>query len=118
MTPTKRDSPTTTRWTPHRSAIAAYIRARRYLLKDQREAKTIAQIARELRTYPSTVRYWLRRDHAETFLRYWPSINDLLLVSQAEKEADMRRRKAAVGLLAELAEAVREHDLRTALSMP
>jgi hypothetical protein len=61
----------------YRTAIAAYVAAGRYLREGCDGAKTVAQIAAEIGTDPNTVRRWLRRDHQQLWMQYWPSVNEL-----------------------------------------
>lgn len=67
----------------HRAALDAYLRAGDHLL-DERRAKPIRQIAAETGMDPVSVRRWLKRDHCEEHLRWWP--NAELLMAEAERE--------------------------------
>jgi hypothetical protein len=61
----------------YRTAIAAYVAAGRHLSEDRDGAKTVKQMARDIGTDPNTVRRWLRRDHRQLWMEYWPTINEL-----------------------------------------
>ena len=73
----------------NRSNIAAYISSKRHLTDNGGQAKTLKQVAHELGTAPTTVRRWLRRDHWETWLDWWPNVPDLL--EDTRRSATSRR---------------------------
>jgi hypothetical protein len=69
----------------YRTAVAAYVAAGRHLRDGGEGAKPVKQMAEEIGTDPNTVRRWLRRDHRQLWMEYWPSINELWAVVQRDK---------------------------------
>jgi hypothetical protein len=68
----------------HREALATYVKAGRHLTTPDR-AKTIKAIAAELGISRSTARHWLRRDHNDEWMEYWPTVEDLFAESERER---------------------------------
>lgn len=82
MTSDKKHSPQPPKG-QHKVTIDAYIRAGRHVI-DERHAKTIRQIAEETGMATTTARYWLKRDHREEHLRWWPNVE--MLIGEAAEE--------------------------------
>lgn len=70
----------------HRETIAAYIKDGRHVIAPGR-GKRIAVVAQELGMDPSTARRWLRADHYDEWMQYWPTVEDLFAESAREREA-------------------------------
>ena len=62
--------------TSHRETLGAYIRDGRHIITETR-AKPIRQIAAETGMSVDTVRYWLKADHYDEWLHYWPTAEAL-----------------------------------------
>lgn len=73
--------------TAHRSAIADYVKAERHVLSPGR-AKKVKVIAAELGMSDETARRWLRRDHYDEWMEYWPTVEDLFAESARERAAN------------------------------
>jgi predicted transcriptional regulator len=88
--------------TRHRTAITAYVAGERHLKEGGETAKTLSQIAEEIGTTTTTVRRWLRRDHRQLWMQYWPSANELWEEAQREKgrkRTDDRRDRVLLAAL-------------------
>ena len=72
--------------TSYRSKVTAYIASQRHLKDNGRGAKTLRQMAKELGTTPSTVRRWVRRDHWDTWMDYWPSADEIWIELGKERD--------------------------------
>ena len=70
----------------HRVTLAAYIRDGRHMLTDDK-AKTIRQIAEDAGMSTTTVRHWLKVDHYDVWLDWWPSVEALWEEWQKNKPA-------------------------------
>ena len=79
----------------YRTAIASYVAAGRYLREGGDDAKTVKQMAAEIGTDPNTVRRWLRRDHRQLWMEYWPSVNELWGAAQRDKAREGKLRSLA-----------------------
>ena len=79
----------------HRTAIAAYVAAKRHLRVGGEGAKTVKQMAKEIGTDPNTVRRWLRRDHWDLWTQHWPSVNELWEEAQRDKAREGKLRSLA-----------------------
>ena len=85
----------------HRTAIAAYIKDGRHVIAPGR-AKRVAVIAQELAIDRGTVRRWLRADHYDEWMRYWPTVEELFAESAREREAQPPKPQPAKSPLAGL----------------
>lgn len=74
--------------TGHRATLGAYIRAGRHMLSETR-AKTLQQIAVETGMSRSTVSYWLKADHRDEWLAYWPTVEALWTEWRKDKPPPM-----------------------------
>lgn len=73
----------------YRQRVAGYIKAGRHL-QTPREGKPIRQIAAELGIPPPAVRRWLRKDHREVWMQYWPSLAELWAEGEHERSESLR----------------------------
>ncbi len=71
----------------HRSAIAEYVKGGRHVLGPGR-AKKVKAIAAELGMTDGTARRWLRQDHYDEWMQYWPTVEDLFEESARERAAN------------------------------
>ncbi len=69
----------------HRKAVAAYVRAGLHLTAPSR-AKSVRVIAAELGMSATTARRWLRRDHYDQWMEYWPTVEDIFAESERERQ--------------------------------
>lgn len=72
--------------TSHRATLGEYIRAGRHVISETR-AKIIREIAAETGISTTTVRHWLKRDHYDEWLYYWPTPDALWEEWQKDKPA-------------------------------
>jgi IS30 family transposase len=85
----------------HRSAIAAYVSARRYLREDCKGAKSLTQMAKQIGTTKSTVRRWLRRDHWALWMDHWASAEEIWEAERRDRHRLPQRERQARQLAAE-----------------
>lgn len=67
----------------HRAALSEYVRAGRHAI-DERNAKPIRQIGNETGMSVRTARHWLKVDHYEEWLRWWPTADALWIEMRKE----------------------------------
>lgn len=63
--------------TSHRVTLGEYISAGRHLTSETR-AKPIREIAAETGISTTTVRHWLKADHYDVWLDWWPTVEALV----------------------------------------
>lgn len=68
----------------HREVLRDYILAGRHVISDA-EAKPMSQIAAETGMSTTTVRHWLKADHYDEWLHYWPTVEALWAEWQKDK---------------------------------
>ena len=75
----------------YRTTVAGYVAAKRHLREDGSGPKTLSQMAMEIGATSSTVRRWLRQDHWELWMEYWPSVGEIFDELRREREQEWER---------------------------